>query len=274
LAKAHRSIPTNKGITWLHSETPTSAIIEQAQIATRWENIMASIIAINGTRLDQVRMPLEPYGSGAVSFLSYPANQIQVSQNGKTLSLVVPAYLALELYRTGLLPQDVDTPVSVQVDGQREKEFLVTDVRYPHSNAGPFGSVRFTLTRVPKITPRPRSESQVALASGPAQQGAYVTDIRHYLDEHGEMASMPAPARSLASFLTLLIDEATSAFPAEIHDTGIRCRTKECTGTIKTNLTSKTDAISWCCLVCDHHGVIRNWQDTKWNRLPQGEPTD
>jgi hypothetical protein len=147
-------------------------------------------------------------------------------------------------------------------------------VRYPHSHNGPFGSVEFTLTRVPKIAARSRSESQVALASGPAQQGAIVADIHHFLDEHGEMAPMPTPARSLASFLTLVIDEATSAFPAEFHDTGIRCRTKECNGTIKINLTSTTDEISWCCTVCEHHGVIRNWQDTKWNRLPQAEPTD
>ena len=57
-----------------------------------------------------------------------------------------------------LLPQDADTPVSVQVDGQRESEFLVTDVRYPNSVGSPFGSVRLTLTRVPKIAARPRSD--------------------------------------------------------------------------------------------------------------------
>jgi hypothetical protein len=235
---------------------------------------MASIVTINGIRLDEVRMLLEPYDSRTVSYLTYPVRQIHVSQTGQTLSLVIPAYLALELYRTGILPQDADTAVSVQIDGKREREFLITDVRYPHSHNGPFGSVKITLTRVPKIAATTPSEAQVVLASSSAQQGAYVTDIRHYLDEHGEMASMPAPARSLASFLTLLIDEATSAFPAETHDTGIRCRTKACNGTIKTNLTSTTDEISWCCLVCEHHGVIRNWQDTRWNRLTQGEPAD
>ena len=235
---------------------------------------MASLITINGARLDQVRMLLEPYGNGTVSFLSYPVGQIHITRSGNALSLVIPAFLALELYRIGILPQDTDIPVSIQIDGQREKEFLVSDVLYPNSNSGVFDRVKITLIRVPKIAARTRSERQVARASSPAQLGAYVTDIRHYLDEHGEMAPMPAPARSLASFLTLLIDEATSAFPAEIHDTGIRCRTKACNGTIQTNLTSKTDEISWCCLVCDHHGVIRNWQDTKWNRLPYGESID
>jgi hypothetical protein len=61
---------------------------------------MASIVTLNGCRLDQVRLPLEPYDSRTVSFLSYPANQIHASQNGKTLRLVIPAHLALELYRS------------------------------------------------------------------------------------------------------------------------------------------------------------------------------
>jgi hypothetical protein len=234
---------------------------------------MASIVTINGIRLDQVRMPLEPYGNGTVASLSYPVSQFRVTQNGNTLSLMIPAYLALELYRTGLLPQDADTPVSIRVGGKREKDFLVTDVRYPNSHGATFGLIRFTLVRVPRIVARTRS-APAARESAVVPQGAYVTDIRHFLDDHGEMAPMPTPARSLASFLTLLIDEATRAFPAEIHDTGIRCRTKECSGTIKINLISKTDEISWCCLVCEHHGVIRNWQDTKWNRLSPDESSN
>lgn len=235
---------------------------------------MASIITINGTRLDKVQMSLEPYGNGTIAFLRYPISQIHVTRNGPTLCLIVPAFLALELYRLGILPQDPTALVSVQIDKKRANEFLVTDVRYGNSFGGHSDSVTFTLTRVVKTTAPARSGSQVAQASLPTQQGAYVTDIRHYLDENSEMASMPAPARSLASFLTLLIDEATTAFPAKIHDTGIRCRTKACNGTIKTNLTSKTGEISWCCPNCEHHGVIRNWQDTKWNRLNCGSPSE
>ena len=39
---------------------------------------MPRIIAINGTRLDEVRMPLEPDGSGALSYLSYPMSEIRL----------------------------------------------------------------------------------------------------------------------------------------------------------------------------------------------------
>jgi hypothetical protein len=38
--------------------------------------------------------------------------------------------------------------------------------------------------------------------------GTYVTDITHFLDDAGEIvANMPAEARQLASFITLLIEE-------------------------------------------------------------------
>ena len=68
--------------------------------------------------------------------------------------------------------------------------------------------------------------------------GTYVTDITHYLDDTGELAEMPGPARKLASFLVLLIDEATQAVPANNHDTRIRCRKTACTGSIRASLAS------------------------------------
>jgi hypothetical protein len=41
----------------------------------------------------------------------------------------------------------------------------------------------------------------------------YITDSTHFLNDAGEMAEMPAPARKLASFLVLLIDAVTQAYP-------------------------------------------------------------
>jgi hypothetical protein len=96
--------------------------------------------------------------------------------------------------------------------------------------------------------------------------GTYVTDVTHYLDETGELADMPAPARNLASFLMLLIDETTQAMRADDYGTRIRCRKAACTGSIRTSLTSVDGEIFWHCPDCGHHGVIRNWQGTKWNQ--------
>jgi hypothetical protein len=94
----------------------------------------------------------------------------------------------------------------------------------------------------------------------------YVTDITHYLDKNGELAEMPGEARKLASFLVLLIDVATQAFPASDHDTHIRCRTNACMGSIRASAASKNDEITWNCPDCGHNGIIRNWQKTKWDQ--------
>jgi hypothetical protein len=84
------------------------------------------------------------------------------------------------------------------------------------------------------------------------------------------MADMPRAARRLASFLVLLIDASTQAFPARDHDTRIRCRTYACMGSIRASLPSKDDEISWHCPICGHNGVIRNWQGTKWDQTREG----
>lgn len=102
----------------------------------------------------------------------------------------------------------------------------------------------------------------------------YVTDITHYLDKDGELAEMPGPARKLASFLVLLIDATTQFFPARDHDTRIRCRTNACRGSIRTSLMSRDEEISWRCPECENNGVIRNWQDTKWDQKRPGRLLD
>jgi len=96
--------------------------------------------------------------------------------------------------------------------------------------------------------------------------GTYVTDITHYLDEVGELsAELPSPARKLASFLILLIDAVTKKLPIRDDVTGTRCRTINCTGSIVASLLSPEEEIVWQCPKCGHHGVIRNWQGTKWD---------
>ena len=97
--------------------------------------------------------------------------------------------------------------------------------------------------------------------------GTYVTDITHYLNEAGELVGeMPAEARQLASFLTLLIDEASRSLPIQDHDSGVRCRVPSCQGSIRLTLETPSDAIVWHCPTCGHNGIIHNWQGTKWNR--------
>src|SRR5262245_57566759 len=102
-------------------------------------------IAINGTELDEVRMPLEPYGDGVLSYLSYPQREIRFSQKDNEICLIVPAYLSVELYWIGILPQDMNAPVEISVGGRSVGRYVVSDVRYPQRSDSPSWPVTFTL---------------------------------------------------------------------------------------------------------------------------------
>jgi hypothetical protein len=226
---------------------------------------MPKTIAINGTKLSEVRMLSEPYSDGCVTYLLYPANQIHFSREGRTLSLAIPANLGVELYRTGILPQDVDTPVEISIGGRSAGRYLVTDVRYPSRRYNAFEEVIFRLTLVlegssPTGVVRPPSRANAAA------RGALVADITHYFGEDGGLARMPRAAIKLATFLSLVIEAATGDSSHVERDSGVRCRIKSCGGEIRTFLPLGGNEISWYCPRCERHGVIRNWQNTKWNR--------
>ena len=86
---------------------------------------MSQTIAINGTRLDKVCMLMKPLSNGSTASLRYPLSQIRFSLDDGNLCLVTPAYLAVELYRTGILPQDVKTPVKISIGGRPAGRYTV-----------------------------------------------------------------------------------------------------------------------------------------------------
>ena len=93
--------------------------------------------------------------------------------------------------------------------------------------------------------------------------GTYVTDLRHFLDECGEIVKdMPADARQLASFLALIVDEVSRC--REHAELSLRCRKPTCPGTIVA--INESGEIHWQCPVCNQNGVIRNWRGTKWDQ--------
>ena len=94
----------------------------------------------------------------------------------------------------------------------------------------------------------------------------FITNLSHSLNEQGNIAKeVPRQARELASFLVLIVDEATRNFEPPIIATDIRCRKKRCGGTIELGFSSDDDAIEWWCSDCDQAGRISGWQGTKWD---------
>ena len=132
---------------------------------------MHRAIGINGARLDQVQMLLEPYGNGSQGSLSYPKSQFRISGSNDTLRLVVPAYLAVELYRRAILPQNASLPVEISIGGSAAGWFTVSDVRYLSDSDAQFSLVGLMFARVPQgqASDKPRRPASVAAADG----GAY-----------------------------------------------------------------------------------------------------
>jgi hypothetical protein len=112
---------------------------------------MPEVITINGKRLHEVRMPLKSGSDRVVSYMSYPTSRFKASLEGGTLRLGIPLALGMELYRSGVLPQDTQATVIVAIGEGRGQRFVVADVRYPESSSDP---VMFTLERV--RTPKQR----------------------------------------------------------------------------------------------------------------------
>ena len=94
----------------------------------------------------------------------------------------------------------------------------------------------------------------------------YVTNLQDFLDIDGEIITdMPVEARQMASFLALVVDEASRRRSAIAAETSLRCKADDCHGQVLGSL-RKPDEVIWECRVCGMNGVIRNWKDTKWDQ--------
>lgn len=100
-------------------------------------------------------------------------------------------------------------------------------------------------------------------------------DLRHYLDEYGEMADLPGPVRGIAQFHASIVSW-TSAFPdARNKQTNVFCRRQpnhaRCPGQIQSGIEFEGEAIHWFCPVCFDNGETRGWKGTLWDRSPGQE---
>ncbi len=106
----------------------------------------------------------------------------------------------------------------------------------------------------------------------------WITDMRHYLNEVGELPDgIPVPALKLALFQGAII--------AWVTETGCRigqgCRTnvncrrspnrRPCLGEIAALYEAKSEALTWECPLCGDNGRISGWEGTPWDRrVPDG----
>ena len=99
----------------------------------------------------------------------------------------------------------------------------------------------------------------------------WVIDVRHYLDDDGQLAVKSGPARKLAEYVGEIILCVTAGPANEDGFIPLPCRRrpgrKPCTGIIVADY-DKTDpqTIIWQCPACGDQGLISGWQETQWDR--------
>jgi len=96
---------------------------------------------------------------------------------------------------------------------------------------------------------------------------AWITDLRHFLDEDGSRSDMPHPARTLAEYFGCIVKSVTTR-QGDALATGVKCRKRhrrrKCPGEIIAFINDQ-ESISWSCPVCEDNGAISGWKETIWD---------
>ena len=99
---------------------------------------------------------------------------------------------------------------------------------------------------------------------------AMITNIRHFMDENGEVPDLPLEAKELLNFLTSIIEAATIEYGSPVTLAAVNCRKlivgKPCSGEIEVWVYTEDNQIGWECLECGDEGVISHWEGTTWDR--------
>ena len=99
----------------------------------------------------------------------------------------------------------------------------------------------------------------------------WITDIRHFLDDTGEIPEvLPNPAVNLVHFLISIVSWVSLFAPNCQRVTNVFCRRspkrKSCKGQIHAQLDSETSQIQWFCPLCGDQGIISGWEGTLADR--------
>lgn len=107
----------------------------------------------------------------------------------------------------------------------------------------------------------------------------WITNITHYLDEHGELPpDIPREALQLAVYFGSIVAAVTSRFNDTFQLHPVRCRRRPnripCREPIQAVVHRESQDIDWHCPRCGDRGRISNWQGTPWDRRNPSEQAD
>lgn len=99
---------------------------------------------------------------------------------------------------------------------------------------------------------------------------SYTIDIRHYLNEQGNLPPLPAPAMAIALFCGAVVAWVSVCPGPEGERTNVPCRRSRsrppCYGDVYARMSLDGDRIAWRCQACGEEGTISGWQGTRWDR--------
>lgn len=103
-------------------------------------------------------------------------------------------------------------------------------------------------------------------------RNTWVCNMRHYLDETGNLAEMPNQALSLALHFGAIVAWMTSRPDDGLQPTNVTCRRspgrRRCLEEICASFEPGKESlrIAWFCPLCEDNGVIYGWEGTPWDR--------
>ncbi|WP_213956711.1 MULTISPECIES: hypothetical protein [unclassified Variovorax] len=101
----------------------------------------------------------------------------------------------------------------------------------------------------------------------------YVIDVRHYLDDKGDIGPGKGPSRKMADFVTSVIAHASDFDRPEDTPSPacFKCRKRD-RRRVDTRI-DRDQLVIWRCPACGIEGRISNWQGTFWD-LSHGTASD
>ena len=98
---------------------------------------------------------------------------------------------------------------------------------------------------------------------------ALKVDLRHFLDEEGNVLALTAQAKKVFEFLTKIVMSVSENIEKPLIDVDLKCNTRAddltCDGDIKAKCLS-ISMIEWHCDFCEASGTVSNWHGSTWDK--------
>ncbi len=98
---------------------------------------------------------------------------------------------------------------------------------------------------------------------------ALKADLKHFLDEEGNVLELTEQAKTVFKFLTKIVSSVSENIEQPLVDVDLKCNTRadglSCGGGIEATCI-EIGMIEWHCDTCEASGTISNWLGSMWDK--------